>query len=177
MTVAPPRLLVAFLPVLLVVGCVRSTPEERVSNEDFPAGLLAAFTDRVFGNETPHHVWRLAPEGDDAGGRLLFLYLDAEDPEDAEDVWYVGEGVRGRFCIGSQPDGGRTGFVHFHRTTDPSGEWDRDHGGADRGTEGYWLRYTAVADIEMPWGAVRPGIDHDFMPTPAREPCADPSTT
>lgn len=40
------------------------------------------------------------------------------------------------------------------------------HGGKP-GVEGVWFVHVAVRSLKAPWGAVRPGVDEKFMPTPA----------
>ena len=59
----------------------------------------------------------------------------------------VGQGIEGRFCAESQPDGGKTGFNHFHRLNTPASGDTSMHG--PKGEEGYWLKHVAVADFEM----------------------------
>ena len=59
---------------------------------------------------------------------------------------FVGQGIKGRFCVESQPDGGKTGFNHFHRTHTPSSGDMSMHGA--KGEEGYWLKHVAVAEFD-----------------------------
>jgi hypothetical protein len=59
---------------------------------------------------------------------------------------FVGQGVKGTFCVESQPDGGKTGFTHFHRSTTPATGDTSMHGA--KGEEGYWLKHVAVAEFD-----------------------------
>jgi hypothetical protein len=58
-----------------------------------------------------------------------------------------GQGIKGRCCAESQPDHGKTGFTHFHRTTTPATGDTSMHGA--KGEEGYWLKHVAVAEFDM----------------------------
>ncbi|MBI4318766.1 MAG: cytochrome c [Chloroflexi bacterium] len=100
---------------------------------------------------------------DVGANRLLFLHFDKPVAE-ATKLLYVGVGVKGRFLAEDQPDGGTTGFTHFHRLKAPTVE--AGHGGAP-GDEGYWLQHIAVSEFEMMGMKVEPGIDMMFMPTAA----------
>lgn len=110
-----------------------------------------------FDPRLPDHLWM-----DLGGGRLMFLHYDKPVTDPTKMLIYVGEGVRARFCASDQPNGGATGYVHFHRFKAPTVE--AGHGGAP-GDEGYWLRHIAVAEFEMMGMKVQPGIDFNFMPT------------
>ncbi len=107
----------------------------------------------------PDHLWI-----DIGGGRGLFLHYDRPITEDGAELIYVGDAIRGRFTTKSQPE--VPGFVHFHQLKSESPEGG--HGGAP-GAEGYWLRHISVRKMEMPWGEVVPGVDFNFMITPAPE--------
>lgn len=107
----------------------------------------------------PDHLWV-----DIGGGRALFLHYDRPVDESGAQLIYVGDAIRGRFVAEDQPE--TPGFVHFHQFKAESAE--AGHGGAP-GAEGYWLRHIAVREMEMPWGEIEPGVDFNFMITPAPE--------
>jgi len=118
----------------------------------------------------PDHLWL------DLGGgeETLFLHFNqpldnVDDPFDPEflneNLMYIGLGIQGRFFAEEKPDL-NPAFTHFHQYfADSVAE---GHGGAP-GAEGFWLVHVAVQDLERPWGDVEPGVDFDFMPTPAPE--------
>jgi hypothetical protein len=63
---------------------------------------------------------------------------------------FVGEGIKGRFCAEDQPDAGKTGYAHFHRSQTPEGEkGEAAHGHGGKQAEGYWLRHIAVGEFDM----------------------------
>lgn len=85
---------------------------------------------------------------------------------------FVGEGVKGRFGAESQPDGGKSGYNHFHRINTPATGDTSMHGA--KGEEGYWLNHVAVADFEMEhmeetWH-FKPGTVED-LPQPPTPTC------
>ncbi|MDP2662200.1 MAG: c-type cytochrome [Dehalococcoidia bacterium] len=116
----------------------------------------------------PDHLWM-----DLGGGRILFLHYDKPVTDSTKMLIYVGDGVRGRFCASDQPNGGKTGYVHFHRFKAPTVE--AGHGGAP-GDDGYWLRHIAVSEFEMMGMKVKPGIDYNFMPTSAPQCAGTPAS-
>lgn len=123
--------------------------------------LLAAFDDQPYtgGQDTPGHVFKfVSPE------TFIFLHFAEAEPEDFANLLYVGTGVKGVACAETQPDADEGAFTHFHKYSSPT--WEGGHGGP-AGAEGYWFTHIAVDTFEMPWGTVTPGVDYDFMPTPA----------
>lgn len=60
---------------------------------------------------------------------------------------FVGQGIQGRFCAESQPDGGTTGFDCFHRIHTPATRDTSMHG--VKGEKGYWMKHVAVAEVDM----------------------------
>ena len=77
---------------------------------------------------------------------------------------FVGEEIKGRFCLESQPDRGKTGFNHFHRSNTPTTGDTSMHG--PKGEEGYWLKHVSVGSFEVEHqhpGTVR---DNPQPPTP-----------
>lgn len=115
--------------------------------------------DWPFDPPLPEHLFL-----DVGDGRILFLHYDKPVTDPNKKVIYFGEGIRGRFFAEEQPDGGKSGFVHFHRFKAPT--VDAGHGGPP-GADGYWLRHVAVADFEMMGMKIKPGLDFSFMPTTA----------
>ncbi len=126
--------------------------------------LAKAYTFEPFHPAMPDHLWM------DAGnGRGVFLHFNKPVTDPTATVIFVGEGVKGRFCAEDQPNGGETGFVHFHRSHTPEGEKGmaaHGHGGKTA-EEGYWLKHIAVAEFDMMDMHFRPGTAMNFMPTPA----------
>ncbi|MBI2303314.1 MAG: DUF11 domain-containing protein [Chloroflexi bacterium] len=123
-----------------------------------PVGLSGQWVnEKPFDPPLPDHLWLEL-----GGGRIMLLHYDKPVTDPTKMLLYVGEGVRGRFCASDQPEGGRTGYTHFHRFKASTVE--AGHGGAP-GDEGYWLRHIAVAEFEMMGMKVKPGIDFNFMPT------------
>lgn len=126
--------------------------------------LVEAYDDRPFigGQGTPEHVWKWVNED-----VMIFLHFDARDPAEAENLNWIGVGVKGRFCKQDQDAlGGKvSGFTHFHKQS--ASTWDAGHGGDATlgGDLGYWLQHVAVRDFTAPWGDVTPGTDYEFMPT------------
>ncbi|MFQ5580809.1 MAG: hypothetical protein ACE5FZ_09355 [Nitrospiria bacterium] len=77
----------------------------------------------------------------------------------------MGDAIKGRFCAEDQPEGGKTGFVHFHSAEVAKG---RKHGhGGEKGQEGYWLRHIALGEFDMMGIHFTPGIAHNFKATKA----------
>ncbi len=77
--------------------------------------------------------------------------------------------ARFKFNADGTPDGGNTGFVHFHRSHTPAGEKGmaaHGHGGKSA-EEGYWLKHIAVGEFDMMDIHFTPGTAMNFMPTPA----------
>jgi len=126
--------------------------------------LAKVYTFEPFHPAMPDHLWM------DAGnGRGVFLHFNKPVTDPKAMVIFVGEGVKGRFCAEDQPDGGKTGFVHFHRSRTPEGETGpaaHGHGGKSA-EEGYWLKHIAVAEFDMMGMHFTPGTAMNFMPTPA----------
>lgn len=121
--------------------------------------LAAQFTYEPFTPAMPDHIWM------DAGkGEIRFFHFDKPVSEEDAKLIFIGEGIKGKFCSSDQPEGGKTGFVHFHSLTAPAGE-KLGHGGY-AGGEGYWLRHVAVGEFDIMGTHFKPGIAMNFMPTP-----------
>jgi hypothetical protein len=110
------------------------------------------------------HLWM-----DTGNGHGVFLHFNKPVSDPTAMVIFTGEGVKGRFCAEDQPDGGKTGFVHFHRSHTPDGEKGMTaHGhGGQSAEEGYWLKHIAIGEFDMMGIHFTPGIAMNFMPTPA----------
>ena len=52
---------------------------------------------------------------DEGNERVQFMMFDKPVSDPTAVLLSVGQGIKGRFCAESQPDGGETGFNHFHR--------------------------------------------------------------
>jgi hypothetical protein len=90
----------------------------------------------------PNHLWL-----DEGNGRVQFMMFDKPVNDPTAKLLFVGQGVKGRFCAESQPDGGKTGFNHFHRVNTPATGDTSMHGA--KGEEGYWMKHVAVAEFDM----------------------------
>jgi hypothetical protein len=125
--------------------------------------LAKAYTFEPFHPPMPDHLWL------DAGnGRAVFLHFNKPVNDPKAMLIFVGEGIKGRFCAEDQPDGGKTGFVHFHRMHTPEGETGmaaHGHGGK-QAEDGYWLKHVAVGEFDMMNMHFKPGTAMNFMPTP-----------
>jgi hypothetical protein len=128
--------------------------------------LRKVFDDSPFQPAFTNHLYM---ELDD--GSLMFFHFNAPLGQDSR-LLYIGIAVPGRFCKQDQErveSQYGPGFPHFHQKVVP-GATDAGAGhGGQGGEEGYWFRHVAVGEFDMPWGHVTPGIDHNFMPTPAPE--------
>jgi len=142
---------VLVLSVLLVgllgIVCVSSNhaedgtaPSPEVANNLGPA-LLKAYTFVPVHPNPPNHVWL-----DEGNGRVQFMMFDKAVSDPSAKLLFVGQGVKGKFCVESQPDRGKTGFNHFHRTHTPAAGDTSMHGA--KGEEGYWLKHVAVAEFD-----------------------------
>jgi hypothetical protein len=126
--------------------------------------LAKTYTYEPFHPAMPDHLWL-----DEGNGRATFLHFSKPVGDPSATVIFVGEGIKGRFCAEDQPDGGKTGFVHFHRSQTPEGETGmaaHGHGGK-QAEEGYWLKHIAVGEFDMMDMHFKPGTAMNFMPTPA----------
>jgi hypothetical protein len=126
--------------------------------------LAKAYTFEPFHPVMPDHLWM-----DTGNGRGVFLHFNGPVTNPKVTVIFVGEGIKGRFCAEDQPDGGKTGFVHFHRANTPEGEKGMAaHGHGGKTAEaGYWLKHIAVSEFDMMGMHFTPGTAMNFMPTPA----------
>ncbi len=122
--------------------------------------MAKSYTAQPITPPLPNHLWM-----DVGDSRYVFVHFDkkASDPKAAP--IFIGDAVKGRFCAQDQPDQGKTGYVHFHRRTKPTGA-KHGHGGF-AGEEGIWLRHIALGEFKMMKRRFTPGIAHNFPPTPA----------
>jgi len=118
----------------------QTAPSAQVVNGIGPA-LLKAYTLVPVTPNPPNHVWL-----DEGNGRVQFMMFDKAISDPSAKLLFVGQGVKGTFCVESQPDGGKTGFNHFHRTNTPATGDTSMHGA--KGEEGYWLKHVAVAEFD-----------------------------
>jgi hypothetical protein len=126
------------------------------TQEKIGVQLVEQFTYDPFDPPMPDHIYMQTDED-----KMSFLHFAKPVTEPDNRLLFIGEGIKGRFCAEDQPEGGETGFVHFHRA-DPK---PAAHGG-NAGDEGYWLRHIAVDEFEMMGTRFEPGVAYDFMPTP-----------
>lgn len=135
--------------------------------------LVKAYTFEPVHPNPPNHLWL-----DEGHGRVQFMMFDKPTNDPTAALQWVGQGVKGRFCVESQPDRGKTGFTHFHRTNTPASGDTSMHGA--KGEEGYWLKHVAVAEFDVvPHGehAAHGGKTHykagevEDLPQPAAPKC------
>lgn len=97
------------------------------------------------------------------GGLILALHFDNMDLSKTQNLNWVAIGVPGKYTKQDQErieqQFGK-GFTHFH-------DLKADTHGGQPGAEGVWFMHVAVRNFSAPWGAVKPGVDNAFMPTPA----------
>ena len=103
--------------------------------------LVKAYTFEPVHPNPPNHLWL-----DEGNGRVQFMMFDKPVSDPTAILQLVGQGIKGRFCAESQPDDGKTGFTHFHRTNTPATGDTSMHGA--KGEEGYWLKHVAVAEFD-----------------------------
>ncbi len=134
--------------------------------------LRAFYSDSPTQPALPDHLYKIFSDGTGA-----FFHFDKPVGQDTMILW-IGTLVPGRFCKADQERVANSygpGFVHFHQKFTPGSDPNAGHGGKG-GEDGYWYRHIAVTNIPkgdmmagtgVPWGPVKPGIDMNFMPTPA----------
>lgn len=153
------------LGALALAGCASDSDD----NETL-AQLRSVYVDTPLkgGQETPMHTWlQTSPNS------LLFLHWNKEDPADATGLWFVGDGIRAKGCIGA---GGISqaqidaGYVHFHKEN--AADWDQGHHTSTPSTMGYWLRHVAADDGVDPMGigASPRGEVYALMPSGGNAP-------
>jgi len=119
----------------------RAAPSPEAARNIGPV-LIKAYTFEPVHPSPPNHLWL-----DEGNGRVRFMMFDKPVSDPTAILQFVGEGVKGRFCTESQPDGGKSGYNHFHRINTPATGDTSMHGA--KGEEGYWLKHVAVAEVEM----------------------------
>ena len=77
--------------------------------------LIKAYTFEPVHPNPPDHLWL-----DEGNGQVQFMMFDKPVSDPTAVLLFVGEGIKGRFCAESQPDGGKTGLNHFHRINTPA---------------------------------------------------------
>lgn len=127
--------------------------------------LASVYDFEPFSPGMPNHLWMKTSDN-----YATFLHFNKPVSKQGAKLVFVGDAVKGRFCAEDQPEGGKSGFVHFHRSSTPEGAMG--HGG-DLAAEGWWLRHVAVrhAPMKNPKTMKRmmlkPGLAMMFMPTKA----------
>ena len=117
-----------------------TTASPEVANSIGPL-LIKAYTFVPVQPNPPNHLWL-----DEGNGRVQFMMFDKPVSDPSAKLIFVGQGVKGTFCVESQPDGGKTGFNHFHRAKTPATGDTSMHGA--KGEEGYWLKHVAVTEFD-----------------------------
>ncbi len=159
--------------IALLYGGSGGSARDQVLVNEFKQ-LRGFFADNPIQPAMPDHLIKILSDGTG-----IFLHFDKPVGQDSRILW-IGTFIPGRFCRTDEEQVRQTygpGFVHFHQKLIPGNDPNAGHGGRG-GEEGYWFRHIAVTDIPygdmmagtgVPWGPVSPGIDMNFMPTPAPE--------
>jgi hypothetical protein len=121
--------------------------------------LLALMPPVTMPTMTDHRAYMLPT------GVVMALHFDNMDLSRAENLNWLALGIPGTFCASDQQRveaAYGAGFTHFHDMVNDI------HGGAP-GASGVWFVHSAVREFNSPMsgGPVKPGIDMNFMPTPA----------
>ncbi len=135
------------LTVLFVAWASRGLAKETTAPapeaaKSMGTALLNAYRFEAVHPNLPDHVWL-----DEGNGRVQFFMFDRPVTDPSARLLFVGQGIKGRFCAESQPDGGKSGFNHFHRLNTPATGDTSMHGA--KGEEGYWLKHVAVSEFEF----------------------------
>ncbi|MFQ5543717.1 MAG: hypothetical protein ACE5FY_05135 [Nitrospiria bacterium] len=123
-------------------------------------GLSHVLTFEPFNPPLKNHLWMET----DSGKMSFFHFAKATSMGDNK-LLFMGDAIKGKFCLENQPDEGKTGYVHFHSLEKADGH-KHGHGGV-KGQDGYWLRHIAVGEFEAMGIKFKPGIAHNFKATPA----------
>ncbi len=107
-----------------------------------------------------NHLW-MKTDSD----KMLFFHFAKAASEKKNKLLFIGDAIKGRFCAEDQPEGGLSGYVHFHSAEKAEGH-QHGHGGK-KGQAGYWLRHTALGTFEMMNIQFTPGVAHNFKATKA----------
>lgn len=125
------------------------------------ADIQAAFDDQPLSDsQSPWPGHRIKWVTDET---FIFTHWNHDDPAQADELNWIGVGVKGVFCSEDRP-GPERYWRHFHHYD--AENYPAGHGNV-LGGSGYWLTHIAVRDFTAPWGEVGPGVDEDFMHTPA----------
>ncbi len=96
---------------------------------------LTGYDDQPFNPPLKNHVWK------EENGTLSGFQFDEKGK-----LLFTIEGVLGTYSLDDVPY---------------SGEYTVWYPLSLTSQKGYWLKYTAVTEMEMPWGKVYPGVDYD----------------
>ena len=152
--------LLAGVPWLACVYGAGTQPASEVMQQVGPK-LAQSFTFEPFEPPMRNHLWM------DAGqDRVKFFHFNKPTDDPGASLIFMGDGIKGRFCVKDQPDGGKTGYVHFHQANAPHAHSPKDAHGGKAGDEGYWLRHVAVGEFEFKGRQMKPGIAMNFPATP-----------
>lgn len=119
-----------------------------------------AFNFEPFDPPLPNHLW-MQTDPD----KMVFFHFAKAASEGDNNLLFMGDAIKGRFCKEDQPQGGKTGYVHFHSLRVEKGH-KHGHGG-EKGQEGYWLRHIALGEFDAMKIHFKPGIAHNFKATAA----------
>jgi hypothetical protein len=141
------------------IADLRSQIMKLETDAKFWSQLTAILTPVKMPLMTDHRAYMLP------SGLVVALHFDNMDLEKAQNLNWVAIGIPGRYWKADQQRVEALygkGFGHFH-------DMKNDAHGGEPGAEGVWFVHIAVREFDAPWGKVKPGIDHNFMITPAPE--------
>ena len=104
--------------------------------KDLTKNHAAGYTDQPFTLPLKDHIWKIEKT------KVHGFRFDSKGK-----LQYIVEGISGRYSLNDVPYCGE--YTVWYPVT-PSSQY------------GYWLKYTAVTDIETFWGNVEPGIDYNY---------------
>lgn len=160
--------IVAFLSALIIVTLVGQEMSQAGDTHKASDKALHAigvkvghlFTFEPFDPPLKNHLWMKTDQD-----KMTFFHFAKPASAKENKLLFMGDAIKGRFCAEDQPDGGKTGYVHFHSAQKADGH-KHGHGG-EKGQEGYWLRHIALGEFEMMNIQFTPGVAHNFKATPA----------
>lgn len=106
----------------------------RYNLKDLKKKDLTGYIDKPFSPLLENHVWKKEKE-----------HLSGFQFDEKGNLLYIVDGIPGRYSLDDVPYSGE--YRVWYPVTETS-------------QEGYWLKYTAVTTVEMPWGKVSPGVDY-----------------
>ncbi|MBU7046605.1 MAG: hypothetical protein HXS54_09235 [Theionarchaea archaeon] len=102
--------------------------------KDLTKKSLTKYTDDIFNPEVKNSLWKNEKN-----------HLHGFEFDERGTLLYIIDSIPGKYSLDDVPYSGQ--YTVWRSTST---------------TEGYWLKYTAVKKVDMPWGKVYPGIDYNY---------------